>query len=68
MTTRALIALTGLLIAACGHLVLNDVRGAATVWARLDGRFPAQWRTSPSIGGLSLLGLGALWALTALLG
>ncbi len=65
---RLLIALTGLMLAACGHVVLNDVRGAATVWTRLDERFPAGWQTSPVTGGVSLLGLGALWALVAAVG
>lgn len=63
MTARLIVALTGLLLAGAGHVLLHDVRGASATWVRLDSRFPAAWRSSPVMAGAWLLLVGALCAL-----
>ena len=68
MTSRELIILTGLALAAWGHLLVHELFGVATVWIRIDARFPPGWRSSPTFAGASLLLVGALCVLIPALG
>jgi len=68
MTSRELIILAGLALAAWGHLLVHELLGVATAWVRWDDRFPAAWRSSPSFAGACLLVLGAVCVLIPALG
>jgi hypothetical protein len=68
MTSRDLIILTGLALAAWGHLLMHELFGVATAWVRIDSRFPAAWRSSPTVAGAALLVVGALFVLIPALG
>jgi hypothetical protein len=68
MHSRELIVLAGIALAAYGHLLLHEMWGAVTVWARMDDRFPPAWRSSPPLAGGALLVLGALFVLVPVLG
>jgi hypothetical protein len=68
MTSRELIILTGLALAAWGHLLVHELFGVAAAWIRVDSRFPAAWRSSPRFAGASLLVVGALCVLIPALG
>ncbi|MGA9859569.1 MAG: hypothetical protein WBQ18_17020 [Solirubrobacteraceae bacterium] len=57
----------GLLLAACGHLLMHELLGAAVVWRRLDDCLPAVMRTPESLAGAALLSAGAACVLTAVL-
>lgn len=68
MTSRELIILAGLALAAWGHLLVHELFGMATAWIRIDDRFPPAWRSSPTFAGACLLGVGALCVLVPTLG
>jgi hypothetical protein len=68
MTSRELIILTGLALAAWGHLLVHGLLGVATAWVRIDSCFPQAWRSSPRFAGASLLVVGALCVLIPALG
>lgn len=68
MTTQELIICVGLALAAWGHLLLHGLFGMATVWVRVDARFPPAWRSSPGFAGACLLALGTLGVLIPALG
>jgi hypothetical protein len=68
MTSRELIILTGLALAAWGHLLLHELFGVATAWVRIDDRFPPAWRSSPAFAGVCLLVVGAVGVLIPALG
>ena len=68
MTSRELIILAGLALAAWGHLLMHELFGMATAWVRIDSRFPAGWRSSPAFAGPCLLALGAVCVLIPALG
>ncbi|HTU98363.1 MAG TPA: hypothetical protein VMF14_21110 [Solirubrobacteraceae bacterium] len=68
MTSRELIILAGLVLAAWGHLLLHELYGVATAWIRMDSRFPATWRSSPPFAGACLLVVGAVCVLIPALG
>jgi hypothetical protein len=68
MTSRELIILAGLALAAWGHLLVHELFGVATAWIRIDGRFPAGWRSSPAFAGACLLVFGALCVVIPALG
>jgi hypothetical protein len=68
MTSRELIILTGLAVAAWGHLLVHELLGAGAAWVRIDSRFPAAWRSSPAFAGASLLVVGAPCVLIPALG
>jgi hypothetical protein len=68
MTSRELIILSGLALAAWGHLLVHELWGAHTVWVRLDARFPAASRSHPRLAGACLLVLGAIGVLIPALG
>ncbi|HEY1712801.1 MAG TPA: hypothetical protein VGG07_07855 [Solirubrobacteraceae bacterium] len=68
MTSRELIILAGLALAAWGHLLMHELFGMATAWVRIDARFPAGWRSSPAFAGPCLLVLGAVCVLIPALG
>lgn len=60
--------LIGLLMAAWGHAILHDWRGAAVLWDRMESVFPEPIRSPPSLGGGMLLSTGALLVLAPVLG
>jgi hypothetical protein len=68
MTGRELIILTGLAMAAWGHLLVHELFGVATAWVRIDARFPSAWRSHPRFAGACLLVLGAVGVLIPALG
>jgi hypothetical protein len=68
MTSRELIILSGLALAAWGHLLVHELLGVATAWVRVDSWFPASWRSSPRFAGACLLVLGAICVLIPTLG
>lgn len=68
MTSRELIILTGLALAAWGHLLLHELFGVATAWVRMDSRFPPAWRSSPPFAGACLLVVGAMCVLIPTVG
>jgi hypothetical protein len=68
MTSRELVILTGLALAAWGHLLVHELLGVATAWVRIDERFPPAWRSSPRLAGACLLVLGAVCVLVPALG
>jgi hypothetical protein len=68
MTSRELIILTGLALAAWGHLLVHELFGVAAAWVRIDSRFPAEWRSSPRCAGVCLLAVGVLCVLIPALG
>ena len=63
MTSRELIILTGLALAAWGHLLVHELCGMATAWVRMDAWFPEGWRSPPSFAGACLLVVGAVCVL-----
>jgi hypothetical protein len=68
MTSRELIILAGLALAAWGHLLLHELLGAASAWVRIDSRFPAASRSSPVFAGACLVAVGAVCVLVPALG
>jgi hypothetical protein len=68
MTTRDLVILFGLALAAWGHLLLHELSAAVTVWTRMEAPLPPAWRSPPSLAGGTLLVVGALCVLTPVLG
>jgi hypothetical protein len=68
MTSRELIILAGLALAAWGHLLCHELFGVATAWVRIDSLFPAGWRSSPAVAGACLLVVGAVCVLIPALG
>ena len=68
MAAQILLVLTGLALAGWGHVLINDLFGAAAAWVRLDERFPPAWRSSPASGGSLLLVMGAVCAFGPVLG
>lgn len=68
MSLQSLVILAGLLLAACGHLLVHNLLGAPRAWNWADGRFPAPWRSAPPVAGAALLVLGALGVLVPVLG
>lgn len=67
MPLQYVVMLAGLALAACGHLLVHEVRTAAGVWNWLDGRFPPSWRSAPPLAGRLLLALGAVGVLAPVL-
>jgi hypothetical protein len=68
MPLQDIVILVSLTLAACGHLLVHEVRRAAAVWNWLDGHFPEAWRSAPSIAGAMLLVFGGLGVLVPVLG
>jgi hypothetical protein len=68
MTSRELIVLTGLALAAWGHLLVHELFGVATAWIRVDSWFPEGWRSPPRFAGACLLVVGAVCVLIPALG
>jgi hypothetical protein len=65
---RTLVIVTGLALAAWGHLLVHDLLGAAGAWVRADERFPPNMRSSPAFAGRLLLVMGALLVLVPIFG
>ena len=63
MINQTLVIVTGLVLAAGGHMLVHDLLGAAGAWVRVDQQFPAVMRSSPDLAGTLLLLLGALLVL-----
>jgi hypothetical protein len=68
MATRELVILTGIGLAAWGHLLLHELFGAQLAWVRMESVFPPAWRSSPGLAGSVLLVAGALLVLVPVLG
>jgi hypothetical protein len=68
MTAREGIVLLFLALAGWGHLLVNDLLGAAAAWTRADERFPVAWRCPAPIAGILLLGMGSAGVLTVIAG
>ena len=68
MINQALVILTGLGLAAWGHLLIHDLLGTADAWSRVDELFPSGLRSSPGFAGRTLLAIGAILVLAAILG
>jgi hypothetical protein len=68
VSMRTLVILTGLVLAACGHLLVHNLLGAAAAWNWADGRFPPAWRSAPPVAGCVLLLFGGLGVLAPVLG
>lgn len=68
MINSTLLILTGLGVAAWGHLLVHDLLGAGEAWSRADELFPPVLRSSPSFAGVVLLILGAILVLVPVAG
>ena len=68
MIYQTFVIAIGLAVAAWGHLVLNDLLGAASGWTRLDSHFPATTQTTPDFAGHALVIMGGLLVLAPILG
>ena len=68
MINPTLVIVTGLALAAWGHLLVHDLLGAARAWTRVDEWFPATLRSSPSFAGRAMLVMGAVLVLVPMLG
>jgi hypothetical protein len=60
--------LFGLVMAAWGHAILHEWRGAAALWDWLEGKFPEPVRSPAPLGGGMLLTTGGLLVLVPALG
>lgn len=60
MIHQTLVIVTGLALAAGGHMLVHNFRGAAAAWVRADQQFPAVMRSSPTFAGTVMLLLGAV--------
>ena len=65
---QPLVIALGLFLAACGHALLHDWRGAIAVYEELDGRFPPGLQTPTAVAGPLMLLSGAACALAPMLG
>jgi hypothetical protein len=63
MMDQILVIVTGLALAAWGHLLVHDLLGAGQAWSRVDGLFPANLQSTPSFAGYTMLIMGALLVL-----
>ena len=68
MLNQTLVIVTGLALAAGGHMLVHNFLGAAGAWVRADQRFPAAMRSSPSFAGTVLLLLGTVLVLVPVCG
>jgi hypothetical protein len=68
MIQQAAVILTGLALAAWGHLLVHDLFGAARAWTRVDERFPLALQSAPAFAGRTLLVLGAVLVLVPIIG
>lgn len=68
MTNQTLVIVTGLALAAGGHVLVHNFLGAAVAWVRADQRFPEALRSSPTFAGTLLLLLGAVLVLVPVFG
>lgn len=68
MLNQTLVIVTGLVLAAGGHVLVHNFLGAAGAWVRADQQFPAVMRSSPNFAGTAMLVLGAVVVLVAVCG
>jgi hypothetical protein len=68
MINQTLVIVTGLALAAGGHMLVHNVLGAAGAWLRADQQFPEVMRSSPAFAGTALLLLGAVLVLVPVCG
>lgn len=68
MVNQTFIIMTGLVLAAWGHVLVHDLLGAAGIWTRADERFPVTLRSTPSFAGRAMLVTGSLLVLVPILG
>lgn len=67
MIDQLFVIVTGLALAAWGHLLVHDLLGTAGAWERMDSRFPPSLQTSPSFAGRWMLAMGAMLVLAPIL-
>jgi hypothetical protein len=67
MINQVLVIVTGLALAAWGHVLVHDLLGAAKAWSRVDERFPLVLRSSPGFAGRAMLVMGAVLVLAPIL-
>ena len=65
---QTLVIVTGIALAAGGHMLLHNFLGAAGAWVRADQQFPMAMRSSPTLAGSLLLVLGAVLVLVPVCG
>jgi hypothetical protein len=65
---QTFVIVTGLVLAAWGHLLVHDLLGAAGAWIRADERFPLVLRSSPGFAGRAMLVMGAVLVLAPIFG
>ena len=68
MINQTFVIVTGLVLAAWGHLLVHDLLGAAAAWTRADARFPPVLRSSPIFAGRAMLVMGAVLVLVPVFG
>ena len=68
MTNQTPVIVTGLALAAGGHMLVHNLLGAARAWIRADQRFPEAMRSSPAFAGTVLILLGAVLVLVPVCG
>jgi hypothetical protein len=68
MINQTFVIVTGLALAAGGHLLVHDLLGAAGAWVRADQHFPTVMRSSPTFAGTVLLLLGVVLVLVPVCG
>jgi hypothetical protein len=60
MINQTLVIVTGLVLAAAGHVLVHNFLGAARAWVRADEQFPPVLRSSPTFAGTIMLLFGAV--------
>lgn len=68
MINQTIVIVTGLAVAAAGHMLVHNLLGAGGAWVRADQQFPAMMRSSPTFAGTFLLALGAVVVLVSVCG
>jgi hypothetical protein len=68
MVNQTFVIVTGLALAAWGHLLVHDLLGAARAWRRVDDRFPVIMRSSPAFAGHTMLVMGVILVLIPIVG
>jgi hypothetical protein len=68
MNNQTLVIVTGLALAAWGHVLVHDLLGAARAWIRLDQQFPEIMRSSPTFAGAALMLIGSVLVLVPMFG
>jgi|GEM_PF-6475492 len=65
---QTLVIVTGLALAAWGHMLVHDLLGAARAWRRVDDLFPVVLRSAPAFAGRVMLLAGSVLVMAAMFG